>query len=110
MARGPDLRLIFRLPLQSEIRLFGTRPARNFGERARPGIDGAAACRGKGAPGYLRFVTIIPFAAGRAAVRSTQVVMHHFPQAERQVRHAVHRRDHFQDWQLRDRRQRVWCE
>ena len=42
-------------------------------------------------------------------IRSTQVVMHHFPQPERQVRHAVHRRDHFQDWQLRDRRQRVRC-
>ena len=27
MARGPDLRLIFRLPLQGEIRLFGIRPA-----------------------------------------------------------------------------------
>jgi hypothetical protein len=36
--------------------------------------------------------------------------MHDFSQPERQVRHAVHRRDYFQDWQLRDQRQRVWCE
>jgi len=42
--------------------------------------------------------------------RSTQVVMHHLPQPERQVRHAVHRRDHFENWQLRNRRQRVGSE
>ena len=47
---------------------------------------------------------ICAFAAGRAAIGSTQVVMHEFSQAERQVRHAAHRRDYFQDWQLRDRR------
>ena len=50
------------------------------------------------------------FSSRHAAVRSTQVVMHHFAQPERQVRHAVHCRDHFEDGQLRDRRQRVRCQ
>jgi len=50
------------------------------------------------------------FDAGRFFVRSTQIVMHHFPQPERQVRHAVRCRDNFQDRQLRNWRQRVRCE
>ena len=52
----------------------------------------------------------MPFVTDHAAIRSTQVVMHHLSQPERQVRHAVHRCDHFQDGQLRDRRQRVRCQ
>ena len=48
--------------------------------------------------------------ADGAFARSTQVVMHHLPQPERQVRHAVHRRDHFENWQLRNQRQRVGSE
>jgi hypothetical protein len=50
------------------------------------------------------------FVAGRAAIRSSQVVIHHFPQPERQIRHAMHRRDHLQDRQLRDRGQSVRCQ
>ena len=50
------------------------------------------------------------FDAGRFFVRSTQIVMHHFAQPERQVRHAVRCRDYFQDRQLRNWRQRVRCE
>lgn len=52
----------------------------------------------------------ILFYAHRVFVRSTQIVMHHFPQPERQVRHAVRCRDYFQDRQLRNWRQRVRCE
>ncbi len=66
------------------------------GNRPWAALDGRRRCR--------------LFDAGRFFVRSTQIVMHHFAQPERQVRHAVRCRDYFQDRQLRNWRQRVRCE